>query len=235
MNKLHKEILEMIQAKAGQNASEAERGSSYGGHKDLNYDLSRPEERQLAKDFLKAHPDLTSNEFTELLDALYTGESTNEKSIAGLLLENHTKFRKKINPRKIDEWLDNLHGWLQVDSFCQSNFTAKEVLARWKDWETLIRSLNRSKNINKRRASLVLLVKSCRESEEEKLAELALEMIDNVKEEEYILITKAISWLLREMIKKHRHRVENYLDENKETLPAVAIRETTNKLKKGKK
>jgi len=235
MNDHHKEILNMIQQKAGQDADEAARGSSYGGHEDLNYDLSRPEERQLAKDFLKTHPELTFAEFVALLDSLYTGESTNEKSVAGLLLENHTKFRKQLDPQKIDEWLDNLHGWCQVDSLCQSNFSATEVLNHWKDWKNLIKSLNRSKNINKRRASLVLLIKTTRKPETEKAAELGLEMIDNLKSEKDILITKAISWLLREMTKKHRDRVETYLKENKESLPAIAVRETTRKLETGTK
>lgn len=82
---------------------------------------------------------------------------------------------------------------------------------------------------------MVLLVKSVRESKDEKLANLSFEMIANLKTEKDKLITKAISWLLREMIKNYRQRIENYLEENKNSLPSIAIRETTNKLKTGKK
>ncbi|MFW6143889.1 MAG: DNA alkylation repair protein [Patescibacteria group bacterium] len=235
MNKLHQEILKIIQKEAEETTVKTEKGSSYGGHKDLNYPLSRPEERTIAKEFLKKHQNLRQSEFIDLLDSLYNGKSTNEKSIAGLLLENGTKYRRKLDPQKLDKWLEYLDGWAQVDSLCQSNFPAKEVLANWEDWKKLIKSLNKSENINKRRASLVLLVKSVRESKDEKLANLSFEMIANLKTEKDKLITKAISWLLREMIKNYRQRIENYLEENKNSLPSIAIRETTNKLKTGKK
>ncbi len=232
MNIYHQEILKMIRQRA---EKEVRKGSGYEGHSDIKYSLSRPAERQLAKDFLKAHSKIKFKEFIDLLDSLYQGESSNEKSIAGLLLENKPEFRKQIELNKIDQWLDGLKGWCQVDCLCQSNFSASEVLSRWNEWQKLIRSLNTSKNINKRRASLVLLVKSVRESKEKKVADLALEMIGNLIDEEEILITKAVSWLLREMIKNHRCKVEVYLAENKDKLPAVAVRETTNKLETGKK
>jgi 3-methyladenine DNA glycosylase AlkD len=235
MHKLHQEILTTIRDQAEKNEKKVETGSRYAGHQDLNYPLSRPEERMMAKNFLKKHPELNLANFITLLDSLYQGKSTNKKSIAGLLLENAPQFRKKINPMKIDQWLNNLYGWCQIDCLCQANFSAEELLANWPKWQRLIRSLNKNQNINKRRASLVLLTKSVRGSQEKKLADLALEMIDNLKDEKEILITKAVSWLLREMIKNHRHRVEEYLAKNEGLLPAIAVREVKNKLKTGKK
>ena len=118
---------------------------------------------------------------------------------------------------------------------CQSNFTAREVLDGWSGWQKLLRKFARDKNISKKRASLVLLTKPVRESAEEPLAGLAFENIGTLKEEKDVLITKAISWLLRNLIKNHRHKVVNFLKENEGTLPAVAVRETRNKLLTGKK
>ncbi|MBY0432537.1 MAG: DNA alkylation repair protein, partial [Cyclobacteriaceae bacterium] len=59
--------------------------------------------------------------------------------------------------------------------------------------------------------------------------------IERLKIEKEILITKAISWLLRDLVKHHTKMVSQYISRNKNTLPAIAIRETLTKLKTGKK
>jgi len=56
-----------------------------------------------------------------------------------------------------------------------------------------------------------------------------------LKSEKEVLITKAISWTLRSMVKLHRTPLKNYLAKNKQTLPAIAMRETLTKLQTGKK
>ncbi len=221
----------ILRKRVEENSNEIRRENSHEGHHDFVYSLGRKEERRLVVDFLKAHPEISLPEFIALLDSLYQGQSVNEKELAGLLLEKKAAYRRKIAPPKLDQWLDHLVGWLEVDSLCQSNFGAKEMLANWPAWEKLIRQLNQSANINKRRASLVLLVKPNRQLKEEKLAGLALAMVDNLKNEKDRLITKAISWLLREMAKNQRGLVEAYLKENRRELPPLVIREVSRKLK----
>jgi 3-methyladenine DNA glycosylase AlkD len=56
-----------------------------------------------------------------------------------------------------------------------------------------------------------------------------------LKGEKEIIITRAISWVLRSMVKHHRKALENYLKKNEKTLPAVAVRETKIKLDTGTK
>jgi 3-methyladenine DNA glycosylase AlkD len=64
---------------------------------------------------------------------------------------------------------------------------------------------------------------------------MAFANMEKLKGEKGILITKAISWLLRTLIKHHRGEVEAYLGEQAATLPKVALRETWNKLRQGVK
>jgi 3-methyladenine DNA glycosylase AlkD len=64
---------------------------------------------------------------------------------------------------------------------------------------------------------------------------MAIENIDRLKAEKEILITKAISWLLRSMVKHHRKLVEDYISEYNDTLPRIAVRETQVKLSTGRK
>ena len=49
------------------------------------------------------------------------------------------------------------------------------------------------------------------------------------------MITKAVSWALREMVKQHRERVAAYLEANRDLLAAHVVREVSNKLETGLK
>jgi 3-methyladenine DNA glycosylase AlkD len=154
---------------------------------------------------------------------------------ASLLLGVYPKIRKELDPHLLDKWLSKLAGWVEIDTLCQSTFTASELLQEWDIWLLLLREFNKSSDISKRRASLVLLVKPVRESADPRLAKIAFENIDRLRFEKEILITKAISWLLRVLIKHHRTEVEAYLTKRAEDLPKIALRETHKKLDTGKK
>jgi 3-methyladenine DNA glycosylase AlkD len=65
--------------------------------------------------------------------------------------------------------------------------------------------------------------------------ELGIKNIEKLKHEKPVLITKAISWLLRSMVKNHKNEVEKYIKNNLESLPKIAIRETQKKLITGTK
>jgi 3-methyladenine DNA glycosylase AlkD len=63
---------------------------------------------------------------------------------------------------------------------------------------------------------------------------LALKNVEKLKEEKDILITKAVSWVLRSMIKFHPDIVRDYLDKNADSLPKIAVREVSTNLSTGK-
>jgi len=236
MNKYHQEILRAIKAEAKINSShQSHNPQKYEGHNDFVYPLNNLSMRKIAQKWIREHPRLSLKELINLLNSLYQGKSSNEKSMGGMLLGYLPKLRKQVPPQLIDEWLNHLRGWCQVDSLCQSNFSANDLLLNWPQWKNLLIKLSKDDNINKRRASLVLLVKPVRNSQDSRFIKIAFQNIDRLKTENNILITKAISWLLREMIKKHRDLVKEYLEKNLNQLPKVAIRETKNKLLTGRK
>ena len=108
-------------------------------------------------------------------------------------------------------------------------------MENWSGWKKLTLKLNKSKNINKRRASIVLLCKPLTRTEDERVQKLTFQLVDQLKSEKEILITKAVSWTLRSMVKLHKKPLAAYLEKNKKSLPAIAVRETLTKLKTGKK
>jgi len=236
MDQLHEELLSVIKKEAKCNTTISKHSSTYDGNEDKSYQLTNPQLRMIAGVWLKHHNDLNLRKFTNLLNSLYRkSESSTEKYIAGFLLEYSPNLRKQLQPELLNSWLDNLVGWGQVDSLCQSRFGVDDMLHNWKNWKLLLEKLSESDNINKRRASLVLLTKPVRDSDDERFANLAIRNIEKLKQEREILITKAISWLLREMVKNHKAEVREYLNQKVDSLPRVAVKETERKIRTGRK
>lgn len=199
------------------------------------YGLTNAQHRQIILDFIKAHKALSFSEWLALIDILYQGESYEERCAPGTLFKRFPKFRRQLPLSRLDCWLGELEGWAEVDSTCQTVFTAADLLADWQGWEALLDALSRDSNVNKRRASLVLLTAPISKSADERILQLSFRLIDRLKSEKDKRITKAVSWLLRKGIKQHRNAISGYLDANAESLPAIALRETRKKLATGKK
>lgn len=234
MNLHHKEILARIQQNSGIPTKHTFL-DSYLGNEHPRYPISNPVLRSVLKEWMKENQKLSVTNFTNLLTSLIEGVSSTEKITAGLLLDYATLTQKKFNPKLFDTWLNHVIGWVEVDSLCTNKYTSTEIAAKWKQWKPLLIKFSKSKNIQKRRASLVLLCVPVRKPGNENLVEVALQNIDRLKNEKEVLITKAISWVLRSMIKQYRKRVSEYIVENKTTIPAIAVRETLKKLKTGRK
>jgi len=210
--------------------------AAYCGTEKTYYNLKNAVKRKFIKDWYKAHKgDLSFHEFVNLITLLYQAGVYEEVTLGGELLSLNQKFRQQINPTILSQWLDNLSGWAEIDNLCQSRFGGKLILSNWSSWKILFLKLASSENISKKRASLVLLTRPVREIRDERLKTLSFLLTNKHKHHKDILITKAISWLLREMIKNYRHEVADYLEKNLDSLPKIAIRETKRKLATGKK
>jgi 3-methyladenine DNA glycosylase AlkD len=194
-----------------------------------------PELRRIARAWAKAHRADAPREALAVVSSLFQGASHDEKVLGAVLLGYSREGRAAATPQDVDGWLDHLSGWAQVDSLCQNIFPAEQLLADWAAWNALIEQLARDSNINKRRAALVLLQGVVRYSDDPRLSSLAFATLEQLKGERDILITKAVSWLLRALTVRHRAETADYLDREAASLPAIAVRETRTKLATGRK
>jgi 3-methyladenine DNA glycosylase AlkD len=208
-------------------------GYTGSAHKHLG--VRAPVMQAFVRDWAKANKELSYSEFLAMMDALYQGESIEERCITGYFLGRYPAYRRQIDFVTLDKWLGQLEGWAEVDSSCFSSFDAQQLLGNWDNWRIFLVKLAQDSNINKRRASLVLLRLPLKESNDSRLLHFTFEQIDRLKAEKDKLITKAISWILREAIKHHKEAIAAYLDANEKSLPAIAVRETRKKLETGKK
>jgi 3-methyladenine DNA glycosylase AlkD len=151
------------------------------------------------------------------------------------MLAHYDQFRNDLPLNILDDWIGNLNGWREIDTTCQSNYTAKDILLNWEEWHPFLVDLSQRDTIQHRRASLVLLVKPLLDSEDERFILTALGNVESLKHEKDKLITKAVSWILRSSVKRHRQIVGEYVFKNEASLPAIALREFKKKYTTGKK
>lgn len=234
MNAFHREILEEIK-KLGDKDVVRSWNAKYLGNIHPIYSVSIPKLRAVLKSWSSRHKDISLAEFINLVNSFYEGKSYEEVTAGGLLLGYFPKLRKQLGPEHLDRWLTYVQGWAETDALCQGNFTAENFLANWKEWQKALKRWSCEANVHKRRASLVLLTGPVAHSTNERLTDIAFENIDRLKDEKDILITKAVSWLLRSIVRKQPDLVKRYLDKNEKSLPPIAVRETRNKLKSGRK
>ena len=235
-NPIHLQILEKInnyQSKSDQ--KQLDWVKKYLGSNKKFHGLNTKEMGILAKTTIKEN-NLSEKQTIDLINSLYkNGISYSAISLAAAILSLSPKLLVKFNPEHLDKWLNYTCGWAENDVLCQSNFTSEILLSNWQNWKIILKEFNKNSNINKRRASLVLLVKSLQQSDDPRLSVLAFQNIENLKSEKEILITKAVSWLLRALVAFHKQEVLDYLAKNKETLPKIAYREAISKAITGKK
>lgn len=234
MNPHHQAILRQIKAAIPGRGDVKQRPEHLGTTR-LWYGLKNEQSRAIILDFAAAHKDLRYEDWLALIDSLYHGESYEERCAPRTLFRKYPRYRRELPLAQLDGWLGCLNGWAEVDSTCQTVFSDKDLLAEWNGWSALLDSLANDANVNKRRAALVLLTAPISQTDDARILDLSLELMDRLKGEKDGRITKAISWLLRKGIKQHRDAIASYVEAIAPDLPAIAVRETRRKLATGKK
>ena len=190
--------------------------------------------KQIAKDELKNIDSSTG--FFKLINDIYSQASTfEEMAVAASIFTKGYRFHDSSEIKWLDKWLNKTVDWAEVDSLCQSSISAVDMLKNWSKWRRQLNTFTLDKNVHKRRASIVLLCRPLRESDDSRLSGLAFELVERLKGEKNILITKAISWVLRCTVKHHPDELAVYLEDHVDTLPRIAYREASKKLATGKK
>lgn len=234
MNSNHIQLLvEIKRYEKKKNSSKL--SDTYSGSHHVHYFVSSAELGLIAKKWTKKLEEMPPRDVRNTLTSLFHGDSYEEKVMGGKILGYSKKLREKITPDLLDKWLEQLQGWAEIDSLCQSIFTADDILGNWDTWKKQLLLFVKSTAVTKKRASLVLLTGPVRKSGDKRLSDLAFANIQTLQMEKDILITKAISWLLRDLIKYNRTEVERFLAIHHNSLPKVAIRETKRKLLTGRK
>src|SRR5579872_2824455 len=165
---------------------------SYSGSGHPFFNVSAPELRRIGRAWLAGRRKADDADLLAVVGSLFVGEAYEEKVLAAILLAANGRMRRLGTAALADGWLDHLQGWAEIDSLCASVFGPDEMEADWPAWRDLIRRLARDTNINRRRAALVLLTTPTRTSPDVRFRDLGFAVIERLKGERDILITKAV-------------------------------------------
>jgi len=235
-NQTHLKIIKEIkETKSRSDCQEIQWVQKYLGTDKTYHGFSSKQMVDLAKKIITEN-NLSNRETLELINSLYReGISYTEIALAAIILSQSKNILQNFDPKNLDNWLNYTKGWAENDVLCQSNFSSDILLSNWEKWSKILKQFNQDSNINKRRASIVLLTKSLRQSNDPRFSKLLFQNIDHLKSEKDILITKAVSWGLRALVKFHKDEVLEYLNKNQDSLPKIAYREAFTKATTGRK
>lgn len=153
--------------------------AKYLGTAHTVYNVPVPEMQKIAKGWAKDHQTISRDELVSFVDTLFHGESREEKIMASLLLGAFPHFLWDVPSPSLDRWMGELTGWEEVDSFCDEVdvWLRVDVANRL----SLLKKWNKYKQIEKRRASLVVLCSSVRNDNNEALRDLSFTFITKQK------------------------------------------------------
>ena len=197
------------------------------------YGLRVPQLRDITRIWGRAHEQVAFDDLVALLDSLWNGESREERMLFTYLLEHYKHMVPVLTRADFERWRQGLDNWEMTDGLGW-------VMALWLlgDPDTrldYLEELIADQDVWSRRLALVATTPINRGHTGYTIPDLTLELVDRVKGERHPMITKAVSWALREMTKSHPDRVGAYLEENREVLAALVVREVNNKLRTGLK
>lgn len=237
---MKQDILEDIKSKIEQSSIDCPKQErlfvqKYLGTKRKFLNLKSQERDLIIRQTIKNLEVSPADEIKNTLNALLTSDVFEHVNFGGKLLTKSRKIKQVVDFKMLEKWLSRTSGWAECDSICQSLLAEEDVLENFVEWQETILKFSESKNIQLRRASLVMQCKPARCSNNKEIRQMAFKTIEKLKHERETLITKAVSWLLRSLAVNNGPEVSKYIEKNKSSLPAIAYRETLKKLKTGKK
>jgi 3-methyladenine DNA glycosylase AlkD len=162
-----------------------------------------------------------------------TVEMSGARMLVTYLFEHYKHCAPDLTKGHFEGWRRGLHNWEMTDGLGW-------VMALWLlgDPDTRLDylwELIADEDVWSRRLALVATTPINRGHTGFTIPDLTLELVDRAKAERHPMITKAVSWALREMTKSHPDQVAAYLEENREVLASHVVREVSNKLRTGLK
>jgi 3-methyladenine DNA glycosylase AlkD len=198
------------------------------------YGVRVPRLRKIAQEWQRSHQKATPDELLALVDALWGRDSREERLMAIYLLTRFKRLIPALEWAHFDRWRQRIDNWEESDGLAQW------VLAPWILDDpgarlSHLQDIVGDESVWSRRLALVATVPINRGRTGLTIADLTLEMIDRVKEEREVMVTKAVSWALRGMAKNHPKRTAAYLEDNRHVLHPHVVREVESKLRTGLK
>ncbi|MBU0507695.1 DNA alkylation repair protein [bacterium] len=166
----------------------------------------------------------------ECARALWKSPVFEARAMALELAARHQREFAKPHWSLFSGWLKESVGWAMIDGLCDA--VIAPMLVRYPELVQKTRAWVRSRNVWLRRASLVVF---CRTVRNQLYSDEAFEHAAALLADRNPMITKAVSWILRALIKHYPKRVQSFLRQHESEIAPAALREVRLKLTTGTK
>jgi 3-methyladenine DNA glycosylase AlkD len=199
--------------------------------------LSHPtaeELRQVRRDFSKRLKDAAPHVVIELGVLLLEVQQFEYRFVAYELIHHHPSALFHLNAWQLERLGSGIASWAAVD--CFAVYLAGPVWRGRRVPNSLIHGWARSTDLWWRRAALVSTVPlNSKAQGGSGDAYRTLQVCRLLERDRDPMVVKALSWALRELAKRDPRAVREYLSSRRNVLPALVLREVSNKLKTGLK
>ncbi len=168
-----------------------------------------------------------------LSESLWTAPSLEERALAIIILSRNRRRIPELTWDRFDRWRRLLDNWGLTDSLGNSLF-GPWLAADFDARKHFLQQLIEDPDVWSRRLALVAIVPLNRDLRTA-VPDLTFGLIEQVIDERHPMVTKAVSWALRQLVKTHKPKVEDFVAENRDRLAPLAAREVANKLRTGRK
>ncbi len=193
-----------------------------------------PQLREIRREFTHRLKDAAPHVVIELGDLLIDLQRTDSRFIAYELIHHHAAALSHLNAWQLEQLGRGIASWGAVD--CFAVYLAGPVWRGRRVPNTLIHGWARSVDRWWRRAALVSTVPLNSKSQGGTGDTYRTLQVCRLLERDHDpMVAKALSWALRELAKRDPRAVREFLASRKDALPAIVVREVTNKLTTGVK
>ncbi len=218
MNDLYQKIYNDLVKHKNKNGVELDkRYHKYDGYE--SWGLSSPVFVDVMKTYKKTIKNLTCDEVLELSRMFYKTKISEPIFAGTFVLENRLDCMDKKWLPFFDEVLEYFISWGTIDDFCID--VLQPVLLKYPN-ETFIflKKWNQSKNMWKRRASVVAFVRKIGESG--KFTDEALMLCENLIWDKENMVQKGVGWCLKDIMRGEKRKVFKYVKKlRKRSVPAI--------------
>lgn len=190
--------------------------------------------REIRKEFTHRLKDAAPHVVIELAGLLIDVPHVHYRFVAYELIHHHPAALSHLNAWQLEQLGRGISSWGAVD--CFAVYLAGPVWRGRRVPNSLIHSWAKSADRWWRRAALVSTVplnSKARGGEGD--AYRTLQVCRLLERDRDPMVAKALSWALRELAKRDPRAVREFIASRNEVLPAIVLREVTNKLKTGVK
>jgi 3-methyladenine DNA glycosylase AlkD len=174
------------------------------------YGISAPEFKEIAKKFRQAFKELSFEDRVELARRFFRSGYGGQMSFGIALLKRNVKKMKPSDFWVLEEVGNCLNNWGSVDGFC-IDVLQPLLVAYPEEMLKILRQWNRSENLWKRRASVVVFTR--RVGASGKFTDEALALCDRLVWDKEDYVRKGVGWALKDVMRGDKRKVLEYVKE----------------------